>query len=140
MNFFKYYNEKQSSDGKSLWWPGGPEGFPFKGEIPPLTTKKEYDNLQLSGTFRCRLFYLSNQEDVKEYAKIRDKCANGLYYLIDRDRQWDDEIKNYRIYLEWLELAYELPPNTSIDAVKEYKQNAQTINPINRLAGFSKDW
>jgi hypothetical protein len=137
MSFFKYYNQKQDSDGEPLWWPGGPEGYPFRGQQPPQTKKEEFDQLALAGKARVRLFHLDKEEDLKAYIEVRDKCANSLYILLDRDRVWDEDTKNYRIYLEWLELGYDMPPPERNDAVQEYiKQPQGTSFPFGRLAGL----
>lgn len=144
MSFFRYYKDQKDADGAPLWWPGGPDGFPFRGSKPPLLKENEYSDLRLSGVFRMQIFYLSKEEDAKKYAEIRDKCSNGLYIAVDRDRQWDDKSNNYRIYLEWIELAYDLPPNQSgaIDAVRDYtkQDSAQAILPYRRLAGLNQSW
>src|SRR3974390_2709771 len=140
MSFFRYYKEKKDQDGEPLWWPGGPEGFPFRGTQPPQTTKTEYDNLRLAGKARVKLFYLAHEDELKEYISIRDKCANGLYIPVDRDRVWDEATQNYRIFLEWVELGYDWPPpeGATTDAVHEHinaGQNTVTA-PYHRLAGL----
>lgn len=142
MSFFKYHNETKDSDGLPLWWPGGPEGYPVRGNKPNNTTDAEFEKLKLNGKFKCKTFYLSKPEDNTKYIDVRDKASNGLFVVVDRDRQWDEDSKDYRIYLEWVELAYELPPSTpvgGIDAVQEYTKNAKTIMPYSRLAGVNKD-
>jgi hypothetical protein len=144
MSFFKYYPEREDADGVPLWWPGGPDGFPYRGKQPPQTTAEEYANMRLTGVFRCQTFYLDNEEDLKQYKKIRDKCANGLFIPVDRDRQWVDAKNTYRVYLEWLELAYDTPPVQSgvTDAVRNYTQTPATsvLLPYRRLAGLRQDW
>lgn len=123
MSLFKYFSEKQDTDGEPLWWPGGSAGYPFRGKNPPLTTEEEYLKLQPTGKFRSRLFFLSKEKDLRDYSLIRDKAVNGLYAIVDRDRQWDEESKNYRIYLEWVEIAYELPPTGAKNAFELYTNN-----------------
>jgi hypothetical protein len=143
MSFFRYYKERQDSDGDPLWWPGGPEGFPFRGQQPPQTTQKEYENLKLAGKARCRLFYLSKEDHLRDYIIVRDKCANGLFIPLDRDRVWDEDTKHYRVYLEWIELGYDSnAPEGTNDAVKNYVTAAdQTATlPYDRLAGLRKDY
>jgi hypothetical protein len=143
MSFFRFYRDKKDADGVPLYWPGGPEGFPFRGPQPPMTTANEYNNLKLSGKPRCRTFYLAKEDDAREYITIRDRCVNGLYLQVDRERTWDPETKNYRIFLEWVELAYDTAPPTSggTDAVREYKKESAGITiPVGKLAGFRKDW
>lgn len=137
MSFFKYYRDKSDADGEQLWWPGGPDGFPYRGNQPPLTKKEEYEQLALTGKARVRLFHLEKEDDYKDYINVRDRCANGLYVLLDRDRVWNEETKNYRIYLEWLELGYDTPPPEGIDAVQEHTKQPQGANiPFRRLAGL----
>jgi hypothetical protein len=140
MRFQKYTREAKDADGELLTWPGGPDGFPFRGPPPPQTKGEEYDNLQLSGKFRCRLFRFNVEQDLKDYIIVRDKCANGLFIMIDRDRVWDEEDKNYRIFLEWVEVAYETAPREGgVDAIKDYARDKQaTLLPYNRLAGLQK--
>lgn len=140
-SFFRYYRERQDADGESLWWPGGPDGFPFRGRQPPQTTNTEYESLQPSGKARWRLFYLADEADARDYIAIRDKCANGLFVPLDRDRVWDEKTNNYRIFLEWLELGYDTPPPEGFrDAAREYtNQSTGLLLPYNRLAGVQNE-
>lgn len=134
----KYSRERQDADGEPLFWPGGPEGWPFRGRQPPQTHQEEFDTLQPVGKLRCRVFYLDNDDDVKAYTIVRDKCANHLFVPVDRDRAWDPERKTYRIFLEWLEMAYELPPKENLDAIHQFTAQPQGINiPLERLAGVA---
>lgn len=142
MNAVKYFRERQDADGVPLFWPGGPEGFPFRGRQPPQTNQKEYEDLTATGKLRCRVFYLNEPKDLQDYVAVRDKCANGLFIPVDRDRVWDDEKKTYRIFLEWLEMGYELPPMESTDAIRSYVNQPESITipldsslPYGRLAG-----
>lgn len=125
MSFGKYHGETSDSDGEQLWWPGGPNGFPFRGNNkPPIVKEEEYQNLPITSKFRNKLFYLSDEEDAKMYTYIRDKCANGLFIPIDKERTWDEATKHYKVYLEWVEPAYELPRNAGAnDAVKQHINN-----------------
>ncbi len=142
MNFARYHKEKQDTDGEPLWWPGGPDGFPFRGSRPPTVTDTEYQDLVSAAKVRQKLFYLNKEEDAKDYIIVREKCANGLFIPIDRDRVWDEETNNYRVYLEWAEPAYEAPTSGVKDAIKEYAQQDGAVTiPVNRLAGLqAKGW
>lgn len=135
MSLFRYYRDQQDADGDKLWWPGGADGFPFRGNSPPQTTRKEFENLQLAHKFRCRTFYLAKEEDYKAYMDIRERCANGLYTPVDRDRQWDEDSKDYRVYLEWIESAYETMPPTGAFKNVPTDTNSTTV-PYGRLAGL----
>lgn len=138
-NFQRYSSETADADGTPLIWPGGPEGYPYRGNAPPALLKdEEYEQLKLSGKFRCRIFYLNDDKHKREYEIIRDKCANNFFVLLDKDRQWDEETQNYRIYIEWLEIAYEGTPGGT-DAVRNYTKN-ESSQSIEKLAGISKSW
>jgi hypothetical protein len=136
-NFQRYQSETTDADGTPLVWPGGPEGYPFRGKSPPkLLRDEEYEKLKLSGKFRCRTFYLNDDKDRKDYELIRDKCSNNYYAQLDRVREWDEEKKTYRIYLEWLEIAYEGPAGVP-DVIQEYTKPKKTDN-LQKLAGIHK--
>ena len=123
-----------------MWWPGGPDGFPFRGKTPPLTTKTEYDDLRLPGTFHYRLVFLADPKDAEDYRKICDRCVNGLYLKKWEDRAWDEQTRNYRVGLEWVEVAYDTAQLGGTDAVHEETKSAPTIQPLHKLAGLNKVW
>ncbi len=138
MAFNKYFGESIDADGDALWWPGGPAGYPFRGPKPPTLHDDEYQKLEPTAKFRSRLFYLDIKDDNQAYTIIRDKCANNYYILVDYDRQWNADKNHYRIYMEWVEPAYELPRNSVgvKDAIKHYTNQAQgVIAPYHKLAG-----
>lgn len=144
MSFFKYFRESQDSDGEKLWWPGGPDGYPYRGKAPPTVTDSEFSEMKPTGKFKQRLFHLAKEDEAQEYTIIRDKCSNGYYIPIDRDRVWDEGSNNYRIYLEWVEPAYEAPPAQSggKDAIKEHIATDSITVPYSRLAGVrdNENW
>lgn len=127
MSFTRYFSETRDADGDKLWWPGGPDGFPYRGETPPLLKSHEFAAMQLSYKFRCRTFYLAKREDHAQYIKIREKCANSYFFALDRDRQWDEETKDYKIYLEWIEPAYELPVFSVLGASYDVSKDTNAI-------------
>lgn len=138
MSYFQYYNEKQDADGEPLFWPGGPAGFPYRGANPPLLKQEEYDRLELVGKFRCHIFRLWEEKDLTEYTKIREKCTNGLWAVVDKDRKWNDDHQNYTVYLEWVEMAYE--QRKSKDPLKQQiSQGTGRTLPYKDLAGISNE-
>jgi hypothetical protein len=148
---FRYLKEPQDADGDALFWPGGPGGFPFRGQMPQAFKDEEYAALRPVCKVRCRTFYLSKEEDLREYMAVRAKCENQIYFIKDRERLWDEATGNYRIFLEWVEPAYEAPaPNNpaadrnsdnpsgvSNDAIASLVSTAKntTTLPYSRLAG-----
>ncbi len=145
MDFSKYHKEMRDADGEPLWWPGGPDGFPFRGARPPAAVKdNEYQDLKPNCKFRHRLFYLSDNSDAQAYQIIRDKCANGLFIAIDKERSWDEATKHYKVYLEWVEPAYEAQSAQATESRKDaihelVNSSVDTTNlPLNKLAGVNK--
>jgi len=97
----------------------------------------EYENLGLSGVARVKTFYLAKPDDLTEYTEIVDKIANGLYYQVDRARDWDEESKGYRIYLEWLELSYSSTPDQRWKPIDELvASKTSVVKAYRRLAGL----
>lgn len=131
-SLFQYWTERQDADGEPLYWPGGPAGFPFRGN-PRTLTKDEYENLPLSFKFRSQTFYLGDEEDAALYQNICERIANNLYIRQDRDRQWDPEKGCYRIYLEWLEPGYTVPPGDVDSWPTEGLANVATQSVLGRL-------
>jgi len=108
-SLFKYIDQRQDDQGRSLFWPGSQEGFPFRGEKPPNLTDNEYENLRLFCDAFVDTFYMNDPEHKKRYQEILDRVANGWYFIRDRDRRWDDDKKCYVIFLEWIQVYAETP-------------------------------
>ena len=138
MSLFKYYGQSQDSDGAPLWWPGGPEGYPVLGPKEPFTKQAEYENLHLCGKARCKTFYLAKPDDLREYLEVRDRIVNGWFVQVDRERLWDTETQGYKVFLEWVEVAYIQSPTK--DGVKdEIQRNPDAIvMPLGKLAGVQR--
>lgn len=116
MGFLKYFGERggvETQHGGQLHWPGTPAGFPFRGSSAPTLTDEERDELPVSIDFHCRVFELWQEEDEKEYKDIRDRGANGWYQIVHIERLYDEERKNWRVYLEWHQVYGELPNGKS---------------------------
>jgi hypothetical protein len=136
MSLFKYFGQQQDADGAKLWWPGGPDGYPFIGGQPPVTSQDEYEDLKLSGKMRANTFYLAKAEDLQTYVEVKDKIVNGWFIQLDRQPSWDEETKGMRIYLEWVELAYEAPQPKRTGAYSNGKDTNIVEIPVTRLAGL----
>jgi hypothetical protein len=131
-SLFRYWNERRDADGEPLYWPGGPNGFPLRGR-PKTLTEDEYENLPLSFKFRNQTFYMDDEEHRQLYQDVCERIANGLYIKQDRDRQWETERNCYRIYLEWLEPAYMIPPGRyDTPWLTEGPNNANTFTDVSQ--------
>lgn len=106
----KYYQENALSDGTPLVWPGTPEGIPFAGKVVPHLRGDDIDNIQYRLNFHAKWFNLSNETELAEFCRIKDKIKNGLYseFADTRIEQPDGSLKTL---LEWGEIYAEGDPN-----------------------------
>lgn len=106
-SLFKYIDERSDENGRPLFWPGGPGGFPFRGPVPPDLTENEYENLKITGDFYVRTFWMNDVDDVTAYRNIMDRVNSGWFYIRDRDRVWSEKQQCHVIYLEWVQVYNE---------------------------------
>jgi hypothetical protein len=138
------FRDAKDQDGAQLWWLTGLNGYPIRGPKPPLLTRAELSNLPLVGKFRRRTFRLWDPEEAKAYEAVQDRCINGIFHRLERDKVWSETNNDYQIYLEWVELAYEVPANHKFSSatyegqVIEPTQNS--VAPYDRLAGVARGW
>ena len=79
-------------------------------EHPTLKrTDPERQQPQLVRDARIKVFNLSEPADVAEYEQIWDQVAKGLAVISVEERQYDKTIKNWRVFLRWATLFYEVP-------------------------------
>ena len=132
MGVLKYFGERGGSDsvhGGQLNWPGTSTGFPFRGNNVPSLTTEENEEIPLAFDFHCKIFELWDEDALKEYRQIRDRAANGWYQLVHIERLFDEDQKNWRVYLEWNQIYGELPKGKSPNyrGVTDADPNTQTI-------------
>jgi hypothetical protein len=99
----KYYGDQNALYGGKLHWPGI-GGIPFRGDRAPLIADDNKNNLFVSGDANHATLDLSNDDDSKLYAWIRDRIKNGLFTLDHVERHWDESKKNVIIYIEWTQI------------------------------------
>jgi|TARA_B100000809_G_scaffold204189_1_gene205506 hypothetical protein len=133
MGILKYFGERGgdgSEHGGQLHWPGTPAGFPFRGRQVPTLTAEETEDIPTAFDFHCRVFELWTADELKEYQQIRDRAANGWYQITHIERLFDEDKKNWRVYMEWNQIYGELPkgksPNYS-GATNNAETSTQTI-------------
>ena len=56
---------------------------------------------------RVRVFDLSNDDDVRDYQRVLNDCANGFAQHAKTEEQYDPEIKNWRVLMRWYEFLLE---------------------------------
>jgi len=123
MSFFKYANDpevtKGNGRGRLQFGRADIDGMPFRGQSPYPMREEEFQQLtDVVCETSCRIFDLSDVEQLREYRKILDGCVNRLYRCIWRSQRWvigDDGVPHLFMYIEWTEPALE------------------TVRPINNL-------
>jgi len=114
---YKYAGEQDERHNGYLYWQFMPFGLPLRlrssNVLPKLDLNEIYEYTTLVADWRHDLFDLSNEDDRKAYQWVQDRIANGWFRQIFVERHWDDERKNYHIYLEWAQLYSELTKDAS---------------------------
>lgn len=90
-----------------LYFPGY-EGIPFRSqELPLIRTKQERPEEVWDA--KIAILNLSVEADLKEYENICDMVAKG-YYIISKELiEYDADIKNWRVFIRYLERFAERP-------------------------------
>jgi hypothetical protein len=87
------------------------QGFPIAGgPMAPNTTQEEYENIPLQLDVKVKIFDLSNPEDLKEYAKVRDLIANRACVQIDRTKLISEDKQKISIHMEWADIQGKIVP------------------------------
>jgi hypothetical protein len=118
MGLVEKFGKEQSREhhGDHLTWPGTDAGFPILGRVPGMLKQQEYEELDHRFTYHARWFLMWEQDDAKEYIYVQDRVVNGWFKVMDREKIYDPVKRNYRIYLEWIQV-YGVAPAESEDGV-----------------------
>lgn len=83
----------------------GAEGLPFRGHIPDV---KADDPEHLQPKQGCRvhveILELDKEADRKRMANVYTLVANGTAVISAEEREYDPEIKSWRVLLRWADL------------------------------------
>lgn len=109
LSLLQFHSEKRDSQNVPLHWPGTPDGFPFRGNRIPDLKGGEINNLPYRLTFRSRRFCLWEEQDKRDFDMIKNHMASGLYLEYKRHDQYIESKMHWVIWLEWAEVAAELP-------------------------------
>lgn len=55
----------------------------------------------LAPEFHCKLFNLSQTQDVEDYRVIYQRILDGWYELLNIQRYWDEKEKRMMVWMEW---------------------------------------
>lgn len=95
----KYFSDKDIKVD-NLYYPGGVDDVPFRGERVPHLRQDEFDNLKLVYDCKTKLLDLDKTEDLEFYNSIIDKCAKGLSVL---RHEMFHPTQTWRVLLQWLD-------------------------------------
>ena len=88
------------------------DGIPFRQGGVPIKVS-EMEDLSLSGDFVCKIFNLSDPEDMKEYQSIMDQVINRALVLYgparERAPQFNPQTGNFVVLLRWVKVFAEVP-------------------------------
>lgn len=84
-------------------------GFPINGKMAPNLTQEEYESLPLGLNVQVRVFDLSNETDLNDYAEVRDQIANKKCVQLDRTKMVSEDGRDIRIHLEWADVEGYVP-------------------------------
>ena len=94
---------------KDFTFPGW-NGLPFRGSIPSLKeTDPEYRQPQVSYEPHIWILNLSVKEDLEDYRSVYQLVTNGSAVISAEERQYDKELKNWRIFLRWALMFTHMP-------------------------------
>jgi hypothetical protein len=89
--------------GGDLSFPGY-EGVPFRGPVPDLKhDDPQHMQPQFGQNVYVKVFNLFDEEQLKQYSDICQMVGNGFAAISSEDRVYDDDIKNWRVFIRWIE-------------------------------------
>ena len=103
-NLLKYFGNRNGDD--DLQWGrvlSGHDDMPFRGRAPLMTNEEYESKVKEFCDTKVQIFDLSKPEELAAYTDILDRIANGFCRLIEREKVYDPETKNWRRYMEWTE-------------------------------------
>ena len=102
--------------GDRLTWPGTDAGFPILGRVSGPMKQQEYEELEHKFTYHARWFLMWEPADANEYLYVQERAVNGWFKIIDREKIYDPIRRDYRIWLEWVQV-YGVAPAGPVDGV-----------------------
>lgn len=83
----------------------GSDGLPFKGPIPNLKHDDPgHKQPQVGMKVHVETLDLSKPAQMKRYRDICQAVGNGYEQLSKEDMRYDENKKNWRVFVRWLEL------------------------------------
>ena len=117
--------EMQERLGDKSWnlLPGF-DGVPYRSRTGAVPIVKEDDPAhirpQLQNDIKIKVFDLGDEEQLAEYTKVLNMCAQALGRVMDQDRQYDKITGAWKVLLTWATYFYEDPAETKRERRKFY--------------------
>ena len=95
----------------------GWDGMPFRGPIPYLKeSDPDYRQPQVAYEPHVWILDLSLKEDLEDYRSVYQLVTNGAAVISAEERQYDQDSKNWRIFLRWALVFTHIPKETAPQA------------------------
>jgi len=102
----------------------GLDGIPYRTKNGDIPTIKEDDpshiRPQVKHEVKVRIFKLDDKEDLVEYEKVLNMCAEALGRVMQQDVQYNEETGEWRVMLTWAIYFYQSPDEVKQDRTKYY--------------------
>lgn len=103
--------QKASESTGGFYHYKGFQGIPFRSKSGKAPDIKANDPKKpvITADARVNILDLGNETDLKEYTRIWDGAAKGLYMISAEDRQWVPEAATWKVFLRWAVRYWEFP-------------------------------
>ena len=79
-------------------------GAPYRGNsVPMIREGVEKETPKIGHKYHIEILDLSKEKHLERYTQICQICANGFGTISFEDRQYDKQMKNWRVLLRWAE-------------------------------------
>jgi exosome complex RNA-binding protein Csl4 len=104
---------KRTQESADWNYHSGINGIPFRTKSKTVSHYKNSDPARSSPKMvqevSTSVFDLSNSEQLAEMNKVLNMCARGSGRVMEKQVQYDESIKNWRVLLMWATFFYEDP-------------------------------
>jgi len=97
----------KQAEGEPFVWPGL-DGIPFRGKSIPMLKENDPESVRPQVVFEPFVFVLdlSNPQDLEDYRNIWVLVTNNAAVISVEERQYDQEKKNWRVFIRWALVYY----------------------------------
>ena len=95
------------TDGQGRMEPKFPgwNGLPFRGEVPDRKeADPEHMQPKVAASAHVEVLDMSKVDDLKRYEEVSQMVTNGFAVMSFEERQYDEDTKNWRVFIRWGDL------------------------------------